>query len=882
MIDGYIGFPTFGLFGLLIAFMGVAAAVICLVLSLALARRSDSASETLGQCGQVATVLACVALTFCCGVLVYCFMIGDISITYVVEYQSDATGSLAWLYRLSGLWGGREGSLLFWAWIISVFNTVVALRARRQRGQIDFAALLVADIVLLAFVGLLLFSEDNIPFVAIDESYVDEDGALTGAALYWGMSSLLEHWAMAIHPPTLFIGYAGLTIPFAYAMAALIVGDASDLWVRRAQGYALLTWLFLTVGIGLGAIWAYVVLGWGGYWGWDPVENASLLPWLTSVALIHSFTVYRQRGMFKRWSVFCAALSFSFVVLGTFITRSGIIESVHAFSGDTVSLVLFLVLIVCSLVAAVIGLALRWKAFAAPATDELDALPGKYIAAYVNNLVVVLCAVLLAYLTLASALPEPLPLAGLSVSTATYEAIARPLGIVYLLLVAVCPLLSWAKTDRRAFARRALVPGICALVLFAALLVVFALYLKPIYDAIIAEGGTAADELLEYGPSAYYFGLTIAGFAVASLLVMNALFTAGRVLRSGGLKGLRRRLPALGGSVAHAAMAVLLVGLIGSSMYVSDETFYLTYDEEEDTIEDVIEMNGYTLEYAESAGVLLDNEDDIVYEICFNVYKGDTFVKHISPSLTYTQSTVSTTTNAAVASVPYEDVFVIFQGFSDEYEVAIEVIINPFISFVWAGIVLLALGMLLSLLAARQVKAPSAVEAAALERATAAETRATSAEEALAAAEARIQEAEARAAAAEARAAALAAGEGVEQELAQANSEGTSDADGVGSDDASAPEAADSADAPEAPDVADAPEAGDTDEARSAEADAPEAPEVPEVPDAPETDEAAGAPAASDAGAADVLEAGDADEARSAGAAALDAADAPAPEDGEA
>ena len=160
---------------------------------------------------------------------------------------------------------------------------------------------------------------------------------------------------MAIHPPTLFIGYAGLTIPFAYAISALIVNDDSTEWVNRSTPYLMFSWLLLGVGIGLGAVWAYVVLGWGGYWGWDPVENASLLPWLVGVALIHSFTVYRQRGAFKRWSVFCACLTFCFVVLGTFITRSGLVQSVHAFEGDPVSLVMFGALIICSLLAGIVG-----------------------------------------------------------------------------------------------------------------------------------------------------------------------------------------------------------------------------------------------------------------------------------------------------------------------------------------------------------------------------------------------------------------------------------------------------------------------------------------------------------------------------------------------
>lgn len=765
-MDGYIGFPTLGLFGLLIAFAATVISAVCLLAGQVLRRRHhEEGGLTLAQCGQVATILGCVALTFCCAVLVFCFMVGDVSITYVVEYQSDATGGLAWLYRLSGLWAGQEGSLLFWAWLISVFDTVVALRNWRAQRELDSMALFVAQIVLAAFVGLLLFSEDNIPFVTIDDAYIDDDGALTGGATAWGMNSLLEHWAMAIHPPTLFIGYAGLTIPFAYAIAALVVNDPSDLWVRRASGYAVFSWLFLTLGIGLGAIWAYVVLGWGGYWGWDPVENASLLPWLACVVLVHSFTAYRQRGVFKRWSVFAACLSFSFVILGTFITRSGIVESVHAFAGDTVSLVLFLALIVLSLLAGAVGLLIRWKSFASAESDELEALPGRYVSCYVNNLFMVIVAVLLAYLTVASALPEPLPLAGMSVSTATYEAIARPLGVIYLFLASVCPLLSWAaKEPKGAFWKRARAPAVCALVLFALLLVVFFLYLKPAYEAIIAAGGSEAEELLEYGPSWYYYGLTIAAFLVASLLFFNSLFIAARALKPG-FVGLRKRLSSLGGGISHLALAVLLVGLVGSSMYVTDQTTYLTYDEDTGTAAEEISIREYTLVYDDADVSMSDNYDDVIYAVNFDVYKDGELLDKVSPSITMTSSTLQTTTNAAVVSLPWEDLFVVFQGMTEDDAMSMEVRVNPLVSFVWAGIVLLAVGMALALFAARpsrgsrkekaaasEEEAPAAAAALsdAEQRIASAEERAREAEERAAAAEERAREAEERAAAAEA------------------------------------------------------------------------------------------------------------------------------------
>ena len=357
---------TFGLIGLLVAFAGVAVSAVCLVAGALMRKRKRDLGETLTWAGHIAVFLSLAGLTVCCGILVYCFMTGDMTIEYVLNYHSDASGDFAWLYKLAGLWAGRQGSLLFWAWLIAVFNAVVAARNLKSPKRLDAMALLVSQVVLAAFVCVLLFSESNMPFTATPAKYFDASGNLTSAASLFGMNTLLEHWAMAIHPPTLFVGYAGLTIPFAYAIAALIVNDPSKEWVVRSQRYALFSWLFLGIGIGLGAVWAYVVLGWGGYWGWDPVENASLLSWLVGVALIHSFTVYRQRGAFKRWSVMCACLTFSFVIVGTFISRSGLVQSVHAFEGDPVSLVLFGALIGLSVLAGIVGLSCGGEASARP------------------------------------------------------------------------------------------------------------------------------------------------------------------------------------------------------------------------------------------------------------------------------------------------------------------------------------------------------------------------------------------------------------------------------------------------------------------------------------------------------------------------------------
>ncbi len=707
-----------GLMGLLVAFAGTAISVLCLVLGYYLqSHRQRSAGETMVWGGHVAALLTAAALTLCCGVLVFCFMTGDVSIEYVLHERSDSSDGLGWLYKLSGLWAGREGSLLFWAWLISVFNAVVAVRNMGRPRKLDSMALLVSQLVVAAFVGVLLFSESNMPFTATPARYFDSAGNLLPSASMLGMNALLEHWAMAIHPPTLFVGYAGLTIPFAFAIAALITNDSSKEWVVRSQRYALFSWLFLGIGIGLGAVWAYVVLGWGGYWGWDPVENASLLSWIVGVALIHSLTVYRQRGAFKRWSVMCACLTFAFVILGTFISRSGLVQSVHAFEGDPVSLFLFGALIVLSVVAGIVGLIVRNKSFAPKPgdADEVESMVSRDAAYYFNNVIMVVFAFLLAYLTIASALPSWLPFGGQSVSTGTYNAIARPLGIVYLAILAVCPLLSWGRTQGKAFAKRAKVPALFALVLFAALMVYFVMYLVPTYDANVAyysaaaaSGDQSAAEMLStLTPGWYYFGLTVVGFLVASLLFFNSLFMIGRAVRSyreghgcgmGAAVGamFTKRAASLGGYLSHFAMAIILVGLIGSSMYVTERVDYLPFDEEADTVEKDFQIQDYRLVYTGNEVVEAENGDDILYTVFFDAYKGDEFLGSVDPTVQFVMSTQQQKLVASVISFPQEDLFVVYRGISTDGSIAMDVRVNPLISLVWLGFFLLMAGVCVS------------------------------------------------------------------------------------------------------------------------------------------------------------------------------------------
>ena len=664
-------------------------------------------NDILLKIGRGSVLINAVGLLVCCAVLVVCFMTGDVSIKYVLEERSLSTDGMAWLYKLAGLWAGRAGSLLFWTFLIALFNAIVLARSTFQRGQaakaraLDNLTMAVVSVVIVVFAGVLLFSSGNMPFTPTPESYFNADGTLTDAASLYCMNRLLEHWAMAIHPPMLFIGYAGLTVPFGYAMAALIANDPSKVWADRTTRFVIASWLFLGIGIGLGAVWAYVVLGWGGYWGWDPVENASLLSWLVCVALVHTLTVYRQRGAFKRWAVMCACLAFTFVIVATFITRSGIVESVHAFAGDPVSLALFGGLIAVSIIVPLIGIIVRWKSFGpdTEGADDIENMLSKDAAYYFNNVIMIVFALLLTYMTVCSALPTWMPFGGNSLGTTAYEAIARPLGIVYLLILAVCPLLAWGKTDAKAFFRQARIPAICAIALFALLAFWWATQFVPVYDAMMAKGDANAQKLLEAGPSWYYNGLALVGLLVASLLFFNASFM---FVRS--LKAPAKRASSIGGAFAHVAMAVILIGLIGSSMYVYEESGYMAYDEAFDTAEP-LNVREYRLEYSgnEITDYTAEN-GTVLYEVTFDVYKDGAYVGQTSPSIQVDAITQQQKINAGVVGFPEEDLFVVYRGTNMQGDFSLDVRINQFILLVWIGFGMLMVGTLFALVGPRSRK----------------------------------------------------------------------------------------------------------------------------------------------------------------------------------
>ncbi len=653
--------------------------------------------ESVTNFGYLATFAGTAAITISSLVMITAFFIKDFSFLYVVENHSTDVSSLAWLYTLSGIWAGREGSLLFWAWLIALFAAWVAYQRMDKTDDLSNMGLMVTNLVMVCFGVAMVFSDPNNPFKSTPAEWLS-NGQLVGQGASLGMNPLLQHWAMILHPPTLFIGYAGLTIPFAFAMAAIIVNDRSKTWVEIVDRITVFAWLFLGAGIGLGAVWAYVVLGWGGYWAWDPVENASLLPWLTGVGLIHSFTVYRRRDGFKRWSIVQAASTFSLVILGTFITRSGIVQSVHAFQEDPVSKYLFGFMIIAPIVAVAIGLYLRWKTF--EGNDEFESLTSKEAAYYFNNVIMLVSGWLVAYMTVTSALPTWMPFGGQSISAVSYDLIGRPLGVLYVFIIAVCPILAWRKTEPATFWARVKWPLVGTAVIFALLVWDWVVNLRPIYLFMIEQGGEGARKLQAFGPEIVYDIISIGGFLAGALLIStttwlfidgsrkrakakgeNALSSFGSILVNARTQS--------GGYLSHIGMGIIIIGLVGSSMYVRDVIIEVPDKQGESfTVDD------YTFTYQGLNEQKLTN-GDIVARASFAVARDGRALGTVTPGLTQFARQGQTRLDAEVLSEPLRDIFMVWQG-SEQGMMSVNVKINPLIWFAWGGFGLLMLGTALA------------------------------------------------------------------------------------------------------------------------------------------------------------------------------------------
>src|SRR5919204_4729347 len=438
------------------SFVLLATFVICSYaagVSVAGARRR---SRRLIESGIGAFYLTAALMTVASAVMINAFLTNDYSIKYVAHY-SDSVQPL--FYKLTSYWGGLDGSIMFWVFLLACFGAL-AVYVNRERHR-ELIPYVVATISVVQMFFLYLMVVHKNPFTTF-LTRVPADGN--------GLNPLLQNYWMAIHPPSLYTGFVGMTIPFAFCIAALVTGHLDDSWLRAVRRWTMFAWLFLSIGLFLGMIWAYEELGWGGYWMWDPVENAGLLPWFTATAFLHSVMVQERRSMLRIWNVTLVIVTFFLTIFGTFMTRSGVVSSVHAFGEDRALAWMF-----TSFMIAIVTFSFGWVIYRLPllrARHELDSWVSREAAFLANNWVLLFSASFVLFATMFPTLSEAVTGERLTVGPPFFNKWMLPIGLGLLFLTGLGPLLAWRKSTLQNIRNQFMWPTIAAVITLATLIAI--------------------------------------------------------------------------------------------------------------------------------------------------------------------------------------------------------------------------------------------------------------------------------------------------------------------------------------------------------------------------------------------------------------------------
>ncbi|MFH1754263.1 MAG: heme lyase CcmF/NrfE family subunit, partial [Candidatus Latescibacterota bacterium] len=633
---------TFGNLSLALAFS------FALYASVALLWGARSGRRDLVKSGLNSLYVVAFFVTCAIAALLILLVRSDFSIEYIANYTNR---NLPLFYKLAALWGGQKGSLLLWTWLLSIFSIIILLRNRNYRGDLFTYALGIMAVTTLFFLLLNKFIAnpfDTLATVHGDQPpipFVPKDGR--------GLNPLLQHPEMVIHPPVLYIGFVGFVVPFAFAMAAMITRELGNAWLQITRRWSLASWFFLGAGILLGANWAYVELGWGGYWAWDPVENASLMPWLTGTAFLHSVIVQERRNMLKVWNISLIVLTYLLCIFGTFITRSGIVSSVHAFAKSSIG---YYFLIFLAIMAALSIYLVLTRLKYLKSENELDSLVSRESSFLFNNLVFLAACCAVFWGTIFPVVSEALRGDKITIGPAFFNKINIPIGMFLLFLTGVAPLLAWRKTSARSLQNNFLLPLVLAAATAAAL---------------IAGGVRSTYPVLSFALCVFVLATIISEFyrgtrARARSKKENALEAFVNLI----IKNKRR----YGGYIVHLGMVMMFAGFTGSAF--NTETHAELKVGEETTIQD------YTLVCKE----IVEGEDpNYVYVLAIlDVLQDGRRVATLRPERRYYHASEQTTSEVAIKSSLKEDLYIVFAGIdSEDAPAVIQAYVNPLVVWIW-------------------------------------------------------------------------------------------------------------------------------------------------------------------------------------------------------
>jgi cytochrome c-type biogenesis protein CcmF len=607
-------------------------------------------------------------------IIVYALYTFDFSLAYVYDVSSRAMSPFL---RITALWGGQEGSVLFWAWLMAAFVGLVLLRKWERDRELMPWVTFVAMLTTAFFIGVVVFITN--PFLRLWHvpgaqeltealfqpanamPYFPEDGN--------GLNPLLRHFGMIGHPPTTYLGFTGFVIPFAYAIAALITGHSrQDDWILTTRRWTLFAWIFLSIGLVLGGRWAYDVLGWGGFWGWDPVENAMLMPWLTGTAFLHSVMMTEKRGMLKKWNMVLIILTYSLALFGTFITRTGVISSVHAFAKTALGPAFF-GFIGITFLGSVTILYLRWDTL--KSEHSLESFISREAAFVLQNTLFLAVTFAVFWGTVFPLISELVTGTKIMVGPPYFQRVTGPLFFALVLLMGIAPLFAWRKQAARALGRAIWVP------------------------LSVSAGLTAIWGFLHRMHPASIFGLWLITFTLSAILtefwkgIQARHSTRGEKPLSALINLIRRNHRRYGGYIIHIGVVLIAMGVIGDAYFKQETQGTISQGES-------LSVGGYQLEFKELLGYPGSDGREIV-EAVTSLSQNGQIIRELSPRRDYFVVQEQPVSVPGVYSTPGMDFYVLLVGWDDTGTSAtFKIYVNPLINWVWIGGFVMILGTIIS------------------------------------------------------------------------------------------------------------------------------------------------------------------------------------------
>ncbi|MBC8507415.1 MAG: heme lyase CcmF/NrfE family subunit [Anaerolineales bacterium] len=596
---------------------------------------------------------------------------------YEVEYVASVTSrSMPMYLKITALWGGQAGSLVFWSWLMSAFASAVTLRKWDRDREFLPWVIVVSLITLAFFISLNIFVEN--PFTRLWQlpsgQVIEEMFQPAGSALFFprdgqGLNPLLRHPGMIIHPPMLYLGFVSFVIPFAFAIAALVTGRTDDRWIRLTRRWTLWAWMFLSLGLVLGGRWAYDVLGWGGYWGWDPVEIAAFMPWLTGTAFLHSVMIQEKRGMLKQWNMVLVILTYSLVIFGTFLTRSGVLSSVHAFAQSAIG-PMFFAFIGITFIGSLSLLFHRWNDL--KAKTEMTSMLSREALFLLNNLLFIGILVVCFWGVIFPLISELFTGQKVTVGPPFYERANGPLFAGLLLLMAIAPLSAWGHSTIKTLGRAIWKPAIVSVVAVV---------------AVIVSGITNPYALIGFFLTALVITVTVYEYWRGAMArgkrhgenFFVALWTL--------VKRNRRR---YGGYIIHLSMAMLAIGIIGIEIFQSETQGTLSQGES-------LALGAYTMTY-DSLAVFDAPDGRNVARAVVSINKNGKPVGELYPRRDFFYDSQQPMTIPGVRSTIEDDFYILLVDWEEisTSNATFKVYHNPLVKWMWLGSWLFIFGTLVA------------------------------------------------------------------------------------------------------------------------------------------------------------------------------------------